>query len=161
MKSWPILLLILGLVGLDQVSKAIAEAAIPLNDSVAWIEGFLYITHHHNEGAAWGLLQGAQWFFYIVTAFALAVFGYFSMEIDFKNARFFSFGIVLLIAGTIGNFIDRVRFGYVVDFIDVYIFTYDYPIFNFADSYLTIGVILFAIDLLFFEAKRKQKNADR
>ena len=161
MKSWPILLLILGLVGLDQVSKAIAEAAIPLNDSVAWIEGFLYITHHHNEGAAWGLLQGAQWFFYIVTAFALAVFGYFSMEIDFKNARIFSVGIVLLIAGTIGNFIDRVRFGYVVDFIDVYIFTYDYPIFNFADSYLTIGVILFAIDLLFFEAKRKQKNADR
>jgi signal peptidase II len=159
MKSWPILIVILALVGADQLSKYLAEAAMPLNDSVAWIEGFLYITHHHNEGAAWGLFPGATWFFYIVTAIALSVFGYLSMDIDFKRAKFYSVGIVLLIAGTIGNFIDRVRFGYVVDFIDVYIFSYDYPIFNFADSYLTIGVILFAIDLLFFEAKRKAAHA--
>lgn len=159
MKSWSILLIILALVGLDQGSKYLAEATIPLNESVIWIDQFLHITHHHNEGAAWGLLQGAQWFFYIVTAFALGLFGYYAMEIDFKRAKVFSAGILLLIAGTLGNFIDRVRFGYVVDFIDVYIFTYDYPIFNFADSFLTIGVILFAVDLLFLEAKRKAPHA--
>jgi signal peptidase II len=159
MKSWSVLLIILALVGLDQLTKFIAEANIPLNESVVWIEDFLYITHHHNEGAAWGLLQGAQWFFYIVTAFALAVFGYFSMDINFRTAKIYSIGIILLIAGTLGNFIDRVRFGWVVDFIDVYIFNYDYPIFNFADSYLTVGVILFAIDLLFLEAKRKSLDA--
>ncbi len=159
MKSWSVLLIILALVGLDQLTKFIAEELILLNESVVWIENFLYITHHHNEGAAWGLLQGEMWFFYIVTAFALAVFGYFSMDINFRTAKIYSIGIILLIAGTLGNFIDRIRFGWVVDFIDVYIFGYDYPIFNFADSYLTIGVILFAIDLLFLEAKRKSLDA--
>lgn len=158
MKSLRVMIIVLALVGLDQLTKFIAEEQLLLNESVVWIDQFLYITHHHNDGAAWGILEGQMWFFYVITAFALGVFGYLSMDIDWPKAKLYSIGIVLLLGGTLGNFIDRVRFGYVVDFIDVYIFTYDYPIFNFADIYLTIGTALFAVDLLFFADKRQAKN---
>jgi len=154
MKKYLWVLAIPLLVGLDQVTKFIAEDRIAYGVRIEWIPNFLYMTHLHNEGAAWGILPGQTWFFLIMSMIALAVFGYFAISIDFKKAFFYSISIVLLISGTIGNFIDRVRFGWVVDFIDVYLGNYNYPVFNFADIYLTVGTILLGIDILFLESKR-------
>jgi signal peptidase II len=153
-KLW--ILIIIALVILDQVTKFMAEELIAYNDSVEWIPNFLSMTHLHNEGAAWGLFQGQMWFFYIMSVIALGIFGYLAADIHFKKAFFYSTAIVLLISGTLGNFIDRIRFGWVVDFIDVYIFGYNYPVFNFADIFLTVGTILFGIDILFLESKRSK-----
>jgi len=155
---WIAFLLVFGLILLDQLTKLWITEAIEYRSSIRVIENFLYITHHHNEGAAWGILQGQTWFLYATTIFALGIFGYFLKDIAFKGKLIFSIGILLLISGAIGNFIDRIFLGYVIDFIDVYIFSYDYPIFNLADSYLTIGMILFAIDILILEPKREKNG---
>lgn len=155
LKKWGLPVgIILGLIGLDQLTKTLIVAFTEYRESIPVIDNLFYITHHYNEGAAWGILQGQSWFFYITTLFALVIFGYFAKDLSFKDKPWYSIAIVLLIAGALGNFIDRVLFGYVIDFIDVYIFSYDYPIFNFADSYLTVGMIIFALDLLLLEPKR-------
>lgn len=144
------------LVIFDQVTKYWVEETIDVGTQIPWIPDFLYITHTTNEGAAWGLFQGQMWFFYIMSTIALVIFGYFATLIDFKKAPVFSVAIVFLISGTIGNLIDRVQFGHVVDFIDVYIFSYNYPVFNVADILLTLGTIGLGIDILFLESKRKK-----
>jgi signal peptidase II len=72
--------------------------------------------------------------------------------------KFYSVGISLMIGGTIGNLIDRVFRGYVIDFLDFDIFGYSYPTFNVADMALVIGVIMFAIDILFLETRRNKRN---
>ena len=79
----------------------------------------------------------------------------------FKKKPLYSIGVTLLIAGTLGNFIDRLVFAAVLDFIDfvIPIVRYDFPIFNVADICLTIGMTLFVVDILFFEKKRSGENA--
>ena len=117
----------------DQVSKWLITISMKVGDSYEIIPNFLNITSHRNNGAAWGILSGKMLFFYI------------------KEAQFNLFmqvAISLLFAGALGNFIDRVLHGEVVDFIDTNIFGYDFPIFNIADSSLTIGVIFVIIALI-------------
>ena len=155
-KKYAWVLIIPCLVVLDQVTKYIAEESIQLGARVEVIPNFLYMAHVRNEGAAWGLFAGQMWFFYIMSAIALVIFGYFAVSINFKKAFFYSLSIVFLISGTLGNLIDRVQFGHVIDFIDVYIFSYNYPVFNVADILLTIGTIGLGIDILFLESKRSK-----
>ena len=109
--------------------------------------GFLNITSHRNDGAAWGILSGKMGFFYVVTVIILVVLIVFYIR-EAKHNLFMQLALSLLFAGALGNFIDRVLHGEVVDFIDTYILGYDFPIFNVADSSLTIGVILIIIALL-------------
>lgn len=147
---------------LDQLTKLWIIGALPYGESdpIVLINQFLYITHHHNYGASWGLFQGQTVFFIIVTIIALAIFLVFAKDMAFKEKPFYSIGITLLIGGTIGNFIDRIRLGYVVDFIDTHIFGYNFPIFNVADMALTVGMTLFAIDLILLESKRLRREND-
>jgi len=151
---------IVGLVGLDQFTKILITENVVYGERISIIPSFFYITHHHNPGAAWGILEGQFIIFVIITIFALGLFIYLSYDIDFKRKIFYSLGLTLLIAGTIGNFIDRIAFNYVIDFLDFYIFSYDFPIFNVADMALTIGVTLFAIDLLILDRKRVMNNEE-
>lgn len=144
---------------LDFISKLWASESLQGEPSIALIPSFLYLTYHTNPGAAWGILQGQQLFFAAITMVALAIFFYWALTADFKEKFFYSWALVLLIGGTIGNFIDRVRFGYVIDFIDVYLGSYNFPIFNIADAALTVGVIAFSFDLLFLESKRVNTDA--
>lgn len=131
----------------DQISKWIIASSMKIGDSYEVIPYFLNITSHRNNGAAWGILSGKMGFFYIITLVILVVLVLFYIK-EAKYNLFMQVAITLLFAGALGNFIDRVFNGEVVDFIDTNIFGYDFPIFNIADSSLTIGVIFVIIALL-------------
>ncbi|WP_243289949.1 signal peptidase II [Bacillus sp. FJAT-47783] len=141
---------------LDQVTKWLVVQNMQLGESIKVIEGFLYITSHRNRGAAWGILEGQMAFFYIITA--IVIIGIiFYMNKYAKKEPLMGVALSFMLGGAIGNFIDRLFRKEVVDFINTFIFTYDFPIFNIADSALTIGVILLFIYMLFFEGKEKKE----
>ena len=123
--------------------------------------GFTYV---RNQGAAWGLLNNLDDkyripFFYIVTIFAIVMIGFFFKSTPPK-ARLARFALVLVLSGAIGNFLDRLRLGYVIDWIDVrwniFGWYYDFPKFNIADSCISIGIAFLIIDMLFLEKRRTQ-----
>lgn len=132
---------------LDQITKFIIASSMKVGDSFEVIPNFLNITSHRNDGAAWGILSGKMSFFFIITIIILVVLIVFYIK-EAKNNLLMQIAISLLFAGALGNFIDRVLHGEVLDFVDTYIFGYNFPIFNVADSSLTIGVLLIIIALL-------------
>lgn len=143
---------------LDQVTKWVIVRYMELGDSIEIISGFLYITSHRNRGAAWGILQGQMWFFYIVTVIVVVMLVLYIQRLK-PHQRLFGIALSLMLGGAIGNFIDRIFRKEVVDFIDTYIFTYNFPIFNIADSALVIGVGFIFI-LTIFEGKLEKENTD-
>lgn len=129
---------------LDQGSKWIIDRYMNIHEQITIIENFLFITSHRNAGAAWGILQGQMTFFYIITViFTVGIIYYLHQYAN--NNHGIAISLSFILGGAIGNFIDRLFRKEVVDFIDVVIFSYDYPIFNIADSFLVVGVALFAI----------------
>ena len=160
MKNYRLLpMSILGIViiFLDQATKLLVVKFMELGESIPLIDGFLYLTSHRNEGAAWGMLQGRMWLFYIITVFVIVVLVMFYKR-EAKTSLLLQTSLVLLMAGAIGNFIDRLLFQKVVDFVDTVIFGYDFPIFNVADASLTAGVILMVIQIFFFDKGDKNEN---
>lgn len=142
------ILLALLLLITDQLTKWYVSANMKIGDSIKVIDGFFHITFRTNTGAAWSILQGQSLFFIIAAAIASATMIYYlHKNRDLPLVQ--RIAVILCLAGAVGNLIDRIRFQYVIDFLDFYIFGYDFPVFNFADSCLTIGVILLSIDLLF------------
>lgn len=135
------------ILALDQLTKYLIAAKMTIGDSYTVIPHFLNITSHRNNGAAWGILSGKMGFFVIITLIILAILIIFYIK-EAKGNLFMQIALSLLFAGAIGNFIDRLLHGEVVDFIDTNIFGYDFPIFNVADSSLTVGVIFIIIALL-------------
>ena len=130
---------------IDQISKFVAFNL--QRDNIKVIEDFFYITKVKNTGAAWGSFSGQMWLFYIISVIAI----YFLYKIyreSSQRSAYFSFSILLMLGGTLGNLIDRVFFNYVRDFLNFYIFTYDYPVFNVADIALVIGVFLVLIYII-------------
>lgn len=142
-------------IGIDQLTKWIVIQKMELYESIPIIDHFFYITSHRNAGAAWGILQGQMMFFYIITIFVIIGLVYY-MEKYGKDHKLTAISLSLILGGAIGNFIDRLLRQEVVDFLDVMIFTYDFPIFNVADSSLVIGVILIFIATM-LEEKNKGK----
>ncbi len=142
---------------LDQLTKWWIVSEMTLGERIPIIENFLYITSHRNQGAAWGILQGQMTFFYIVTVVVVIFIVYYIQKYGKENP-FFGYTLGILLGGAIGNFIDRLFRKEVVDFIDVYPFGYNFPIFNVADSALTIGVLLMIIYILFIEGKQQKKE---
>ncbi len=126
--------------------------------SITVIENFLYITSHRNRGAAWGILQGQMWFFYLITVVVVIGLIIYIQKLK-KQDKWFGIALALMLGGAIGNFIDRVVRKEVVDFVNTYIFTYDFPIFNVADSALVVGVIIMFIMTL-FEGKMKKEHKE-
>ncbi|KKI93720.1 peptidase A8 [Bacillus sp. SA1-12] len=143
---------------IDQITKWLIVKNMELGESITVIENFLYITSHRNRGAAWGILQGQMWFFYIITTIVIVGIIYYIQKYT-KNNKVMGVALGLMLGGAIGNFIDRLFRKEVVDFINTYIFTYDFPIFNVADSSLCIGVGLLFIHMLFFEGKQEKEQA--
>lgn len=102
------------LVGLDQWSKYLTVQNISLGETKEFIPGFLSLTHLRNTGAAWSLLEGKMIFFYVITVIVSVVIIYLLIK-NYKKSIWYSVGLSFVLAGAIGNFIDRVRLGYVVD----------------------------------------------
>ena len=141
-------LMALGIVGLDQLTKALILANIPLHGHVDMLPGFLGLTYVQNPGAAFSSFPGAQWMFAII----FLLFAVFLLwEFPKKRMPFTDYErwlIVMIFAGGIGNMIDRFRFGYVVDMIQTEFM--NFPIFNVADCFITCGVILLLVHLVFW-----------
>lgn len=138
---------------LDQFTKWLVVKNMDLYEQIPIIENFFYLTSHRNAGAAWGILQGQMYFFYIITFIVIVALIYF-LQAYAKTSKLMSVAISFILGGAIGNLIDRVFYKEVVDFFDFIIIGYDYPIFNIADSALVIGVILFLMSS-FMEDKKK------
>lgn len=138
---------------LDQATKAWVLANLPLGASIPVIPGFFDITHVHNPGGAFGFLAGMSaeirsLLFVAVSLLAAGLILYFYWQTSIRQ-RFLAVGISLLFGGAVGNLVDRLRFGIVVDFLDLYAGSLHWPAFNVADSAITIGVVIFAYHVLF------------
>ncbi|WP_261805615.1 signal peptidase II [Lapidilactobacillus luobeiensis] len=147
-----ILILILGglVLGGDQLLKYWISSNLTLGQTRTFMPGLLSLTHIRNTGAAWSSFEGQTWFFYIITIIALAVILPLLVRAFRRHDSLVYFsGLVLVLAGTLGNFIDRARQGYVVDMFQFEFI--NFPIFNIADMALTFGVILIFIYVLFLE----------
>src|SRR5699024_3736935 len=117
---------------------------------------FFYFTSHRNSGAAWGILEGKMSLFYIITVIvAIGIIYY--MEKYVRGHTLLSLSLSFLFGGYNGNFIDRIFHLYVIELLDFYILSYNYPIFNLADSFLVVGVILMII-ATFLEGNEKVKD---
>lgn len=132
---------------IDQISKFYIDFTFQLNESLSILSNFFRITYTRNEGAAWSMLEGKMTFFYIVSVIAIILLCYFYKHTK-KQEYLSRLGIVFMLSGTIGNFIDRLLFSYVRDFLDFNIFGYDFPIFNIADMALCIGVFFIIVDVI-------------
>ena len=145
------LALALGIVLLDQVTKAIVIARIPLYRTIPVIRGFFDLTHLRNSGAAFGLLNSADASIrpFLVLALAVAVFAgvlVWSLRTP-PGHHLLQIALALIMGGAIGNLVDRIRFHSVTDFLRFYVDRWEWPSFNVADSAISVGVILLAWDI--------------
>lgn len=138
------------LVIIDQITKYLTVQNIELGEVIEFIPNIVSLTYIRNTGAAFSILEGQMWFFYIVTTIVVAVLIYY-MYTEARNDRFLGVLLAVILAGAIGNFIDRLVLQYVVDMIKLEFI--DFAIFNVADSYLTVGVILLFIYTIYQERK--------
>lgn len=141
-------------IAIDQLTKWLVVTNMKIGESITIIPNVLYITSHRNRGAAWGILQGQFWLFYLITVVVVIGLVIYIQRLP-REERLFGVALGLMLGGAIGNFIDRLVRKEVVDFIHTYIFTYDFPIFNIADSALSIGVALVFLQTFVMGAKEK------
>lgn len=148
------LFIVVSLVSLDQYTKSIILNYFELYQSKTIIDGLFSLTYVQNFGAGFSIMQNARTTFLIITPICLVGFTYLFIK---SNDKLSKTALLLMISGTIGNFIDRIVRIYVVDFLDFIIFGWDFPIFNVADIFLTIGVCLYIIALIKEEKDAKIK----
>jgi signal peptidase II len=144
--------LAVGLVVLDQITKALVHATLGLYDSRTIIPNLLNLVHVRNEGVAFGLFNAIDLPYKSVlmtglACLALAAMGYYATLMQ-PHERLARLGLACILAGAVGNLIDRVRQGYVLDFVDFYWGTWHFWAFNVADASITVGAIFVFADLL-------------
>ncbi|MCX5821010.1 MAG: signal peptidase II [Deltaproteobacteria bacterium] len=147
---------------LDQLSKAWILATLRFHEGFPLIDGFFNIVHMRNPGAAFGFLAAApplfrHIFFIAVTLAAILLILHY-LRVSRIEAPSLVSALALILAGAVGNLIDRVRFGEVVDFLDVYIGSYHWPAFNVADSAITVGAAILMMVLLMRRKERTEGN---
>jgi signal peptidase II len=152
--AWRSLLLIaVPIVIADQITKVLVRGALGLHDSRTVIPGVLDLTHVRNTGAAFGILNSADFtwkplLMMLIAAAALLAIGAYAVRLG-EHERLARAGLALILGGAIGNLIDRVRHGYVLDFVDVYYGNVHFWAFNVADASITIGALLVLFEVLF------------
>lgn len=154
-KIYLIPILAIGLLtAFDQLTKYIIVSKYALYESTPIINDVFHITYIQNRGVAWGMFQGKRPIFLIITAIVLVgVFFIYNNICDNKKYRFLSILLTILTSGAIGNMIDRVKQGFVVDFFDFKLI--NFPVFNVADIYVTVSMFFLLILVIF-----KYKNDD-
>lgn len=140
---------------IDQVSKIIVVNNLTNNKSIEVIKSFFYLTYTNNKGAAFSILTGRRILLILVALIVIGVLIYYVRKNKIEG-KVNKIALSLVIGGSIGNLIDRIVRGAVVDFLDFKIFGYNYPIFNLADTFIVLGVFLLLISMF-----RKDKNNDR
>ena len=136
------------LAAIDQITKMIVNARIELYKKIEIIPSFFYLTNVRNTGAAWSILSGKSAFFIVTAIVAISLIFWYLYRND-KISVLYRCGLVMIASGAFGNLIDRITYSYVIDFLDFYIFGYNFPVFNFADCCITIGAGLLITDILF------------
>ncbi len=147
----PYLLIILAIIAADQLSKWLIVKFLPLESTRDVVKGFFRLWHVRNSGAVWGFFSGHDggWVPKLITALAitaLLIVAFFFLRAD-RRARLELASYAFILGGALGNITDRLRLGYVVDFLDAYIKSWHWPTFNAADSCITIGVLLLALSM--------------
>lgn len=130
---------------IDRVIKILVKNFLKLNLKNAIINNFFYLTYCQNKGAAFSIFNGKVFMLILLTlVFLFFIFYFIKREKTLNNYKSMIYG--LLIGGVLGNFIDRIIYGYVVDYLDFKIMNYDFAIFNFADMMIVVSVILLLFD---------------
>lgn len=138
----------LGIAVADQLTKYLVVANIPLSGNVSFLPGIVQLTYVQNTGAAFSLFQGMQWLFLAVFLglTVLIIWEYFKSPLSFTKPE--RWAIAAIYGGGLGNMIDRVRLGYVVDMIQTQFI--EFPVFNVADCFITCGCVFLLVHLVFF-----------
>lgn len=139
---------------IDQISKLLVVNLLTKTDSITIIKNFFYLTYINNDGAAFSILVGKRIFLILIAVLAIVMLIRYIKKNNIQN-KLELVSISLIIGGSLGNLMDRVIRGYVIDFLDFKIFNYNFPIFNLADTFIVIGVIL-----LLLKEIRKENNLD-
>lgn len=138
------------IIAIDQLTKHLAIINLKGSRANVIIPDFLKLIYVENYGAAFGILKNKKIFFIVITLIVVLFISLFLFKYYAKLNIYMKIGMGLLIGGAVGNLIDRIRFGYVVDFISVRLFnSYEYPVFNVADMSIVVGTILVLILILF------------
>ena len=135
----------------DFFSKMIITNTISLNKSIKVIDNFFYLTYTKNTGAAWSILKDQRILLLIISVFVLFIINKIMNKEELSKVESLSYGMI--IGGIVGNLVDRLFFSGVIDFLDFKIFGYNYPIFNFADTFIVIGVLL----MIYLTIKKEKK----
>lgn len=144
----------------DQGSKWLVKTNMDLGQQISVIGDFFYITSHRNRGAAFGILQDQRWFFIVVTIIVVVALVWYIQKIKSQPDKLLPLALSLVLAGAIGNFLDRLLMGEVVDFFKFNFGSYTFPIFNVADSAIVVGVALIILDTL-LESRREKRREDQ
>src|SRR5262245_57670497 len=140
------------IVCLDQITKALVDRYMSLSESRAVVDGLVKLTYVQNRGAAFGILSDADlpyqsWLFAVVSLLALGAIAAYAWKLP-PGSRTPRIALALIMGGAVGNLLDRLRLGYVVDFVDVHWGIHHWPAFNVADSAISVGVALLLLDIL-------------
>ena len=148
-------MIIIGILSLvlDQVTKSMIIARFPRGGSLPVIDGFFELYHTHNDAAAFGLFGGnSVTFFLIVSCFAIAFIFYYFIKLE-RTDVLLAASLAMILGGALGNIIDRIRHGFVIDFLRFYLGEHSWPTFNVADIAIVCGVAVFALDMIRQERK--------
>lgn len=142
---------------IDQVVKILVINKMALQQSITIINNFFNITYVRNTGAAWSILSGNVLLLIMISVLALVtIYYYLIKDKDLNKIDIVSYS--MLIGGIIGNLIDRIVHGYVIDYLDFTIFNYNFPIFNIADTLIVISIIIIGISLIVGEYREQNRN---
>jgi signal peptidase II len=161
-KYWILLVFCLGILLLDQWTKYMIVQKLPLYQRVEVIQGLFNIVHVRNTGGAFGIFGGEKGglssaLFVVVSLIAVGAIVFLFVKVK-ENEKTLVLSFSLILSGAIGNLIDRLRYGEVVDFLDIHLSTYHWPAFNVADSAICIGIGLMALELLIRDRKKSTKS---
>jgi len=155
MKSRYSLFAVISIVGLmaDQLTKICIDGSMRLYDSITILENFFHITYLRNKGAAFSFLSNASWRlpFFITVSFVAALVILIAFRKLRDDQKLAQVSLAMIFSGAVGNLIDRLRLGEVIDFLDVHWYRHHWPAFNVADSLICVGVMLLAIDMILEE----------
>ena len=151
-KYWILLVICIGILLLDQWTKSTVVRKLPLYQRVEVIQGFFNLTHVRNTGGAFGIFGGEKGglgsiLFVVVSLIAIGAIVFLFLKIK-ESEKTLALSFSLILSGAVGNLIDRLRYGEVVDFLDFHLSTSHWPAFNVADSAICIGIGLMALELL-------------